>query len=167
MSFAVYLDLRRLSMSLSPSSSDKHAKWSPCSAVLAFSFEMWNNAALCLPLRNPPNSPQIKVTCQVAKCEKHLGFHTYSWSVCQLCFAIFLSNFCWKTDAHESLRYSLEMCSADVEVSQLQRPTHRHHDCVWGDQPDAQSITLFAEGQWMDPSTGITARERYTNQVQL
>ena len=43
-------------------------------------------------------------------------------------FAILLSTFCGMSDVNESLGCSLEMCSADVEVSQLQwfpfvRPT--------------------------------------------
>ena len=34
---------------------------SPCTAILTSSLELWNKVALCLPLWNPPNSPQIKV----------------------------------------------------------------------------------------------------------
>ena len=36
-------------------------------------------------------------------------------------FTIFLTIFCWKTDLYESLGCSLEMRSADVVGSQLQR----------------------------------------------
>ena len=48
-------------------------------------------------------------------------------------FAILLTIVCGKSDVNESLGCSLEMCSADVVVSQLQwfpffRQTHRHHD---------------------------------------
>ena len=41
---------------------------SPCTAFLTSWIGLWNNAALCLPLRKPPNSPQIRFTqssCQV------------------------------------------------------------------------------------------------------
>ena len=36
-------------------------------------------------------------------------------------FTILLTIFCWKSDVDESLGCSLEMCSADVVVSQLHR----------------------------------------------
>ena len=38
-------------MCLSPSSSDKHTKSSPCTAILTSWFALGNTAALCLPLR--------------------------------------------------------------------------------------------------------------------
>ena len=47
---------------LSPSSSDKHTKSSPCTAILTSRFGLWNSAALCLTLRKPPSYPQIRVT---------------------------------------------------------------------------------------------------------
>ena len=85
-SFAVCLVFGRLSMCLSPSSSDKHTQSSQCTAILTTSFELWNKAALCLHVRNPPNSPQIRFTLyQVARCGKRLEFHTCSSSICQLC----------------------------------------------------------------------------------
>ena len=41
-------------MCLSPSSSDKHTKSSPCTAILTSWFALGNNVELCLPLRTPP-----------------------------------------------------------------------------------------------------------------
>ena len=48
-------------------------------------------------------------------------------------FVIFLTIFCGKSDVNKSLGCSMEVCSADVVVSQFQwfpfvRQTHRHHD---------------------------------------
>ena len=54
--------LQSMSTSVSPPSPDKHTKSSPCTVILKCSFGFWNNAAQCLPLRKPPDSPQNKFT---------------------------------------------------------------------------------------------------------
>ena len=133
-SFAVFWDLRGLSMWSSPSSSDKHTMSSPCTAILTLSLELWNNAALCLPLRNPTNSPKIRVTWSSCQLWDRVLSSTHSLDLsANFVFAIFLTVLCWKSDVDESLDCSFEGCSADVMVSQLQwssfvRPTDRYHD---------------------------------------
>ena len=60
---------------------------------------------------------------QAARCVKHLEFYTCS---CQTGRAS--DNFLRMSDVNESLRCSMEVCSADVVVFQLQWQTLRHHD---------------------------------------
>ena len=134
MSFGVYLDLRSLSTFLSPSSSDKHAQ------------------VVTVHCHTHILVRSVKQSCTVYASSKSSELSTDQGHVVMLpdvrrifssvhaldqssnfLFTIFLTIFCWKTDGNESLGYFLELCSADVEVSQLQwipiaRPTHRHHD---------------------------------------
>ena len=67
-SFAVDLDLRSFSMCLSPSSSDKHTKLLPCTAILTSSFCLFG----ILPTIHRSSSRQV------ARCETHHEFHTCS-----------------------------------------------------------------------------------------
>ena len=85
MSFAVYLDLRRLSMSLSPSSSDKHTKSSSCSATLTSWFGLWTVLRYVCPFGYIVSLHISSSPSQTAKCGKHLEFRTCSWPICQLC----------------------------------------------------------------------------------
>ena len=136
MSFAVYLNVRRLSMCLSPSSSDKHTKSSPCTAIVTSWFGLWNDAALCLPLGSLLTLHRSGSHNQVARCGKRLEFHTCSWRICQLCLGhtsddplrevlckwvtgLFLENvLCWCRSVSTSM---VSLCSTNSPTSWLRQ----------------------------------------------
>ena len=86
-------------MCLSPMSFDKRTKSSSCSAILTSSFELWNNAAQCLPRRNPSDSPTDQV--HAVKLPHVRGIlnsiHARDQSA-KFVFVIFLSMFRWKAE---------------------------------------------------------------------
>ena len=129
MSFAEYLELRRLSTCLSPSSSDKHT-----SHRLALPFShldldcgtMLRCVCLFGSLLTLHRSDSHS---QVARCAKHLEFRTCSWPIRQLCLRHNCDDLLQEVWCKwVSLGCSLEMCSADVVVSQLQRFRHQDWD---------------------------------------
>ena len=73
-------------------------------------LDLWNNAALCLPLRKLPDSSTDAVrTTKLPNMESILS------SIRALDrLVVFLTNFCRKSCVNESLHCSLDICSADL-----------------------------------------------------
>ena len=121
MSFTASLGLRRVSMCLSPSSSNKHSKvvavhchshiliWivEQCGDVFASSKASWLS------------TDQIRITKLPDVGSVLSPTHALDQSA-NFVLVTFLTILCGKSDVNESLGCSMEMCAADVVVSQLQ-----------------------------------------------
>ena len=120
MSFAVYLDLGRLSMCSSPSSSDKHR----VIAMHCHSHILIRMVEQCCAVFASLEASQLSTDHVHIIKLRDVGSvlssaHALDQSA-NFVFTMLLTILCGKFAVNESLSCSLEMCSADVAVSQLQ-----------------------------------------------
>ena len=134
MLFVVHFDWNSELVCLSPSSSDKQNRvssvlchpsfWILCVAQCCTVFASLHSFQLSTDQGHAAKLPDVRsVLSSVNALDRSANF----------VFSIFRAIFHCTTDIYESLSHPLEMRSADVVVSQLQRfpcarPTNRHHD---------------------------------------